>query len=151
MSAPQRLLVAVDDSPASLEAIRMAVDLAAGWGATLRAVTVVEDHALAAALAAARIQPRDVTGRVPPILARVAELAGNRHVAVQTVVEEGEPFERILEQARTWRADLIVMGRSDRRGPRSPYLGSEAARVLEFSEWPVLVVPQRATGALPGP
>ena len=46
-----------------------------------------------------------------------------------------------LEQSRTWPADLIVLGRSDRPGPGEPYVGAETRRVLEFADRPVLVVP----------
>jgi hypothetical protein len=45
-------------------------------------------------------------------------------------------------QARFWPADLVVMGRSDRHGPSSPYLGGVTEHVLEFANCPVLVVPQ---------
>ena len=54
---------------------------------------------------------------------------------------EGVPFDVILEDARAWRADLIVMGRTGHTGPGGALLGSEAERVLEFSDRPVLIVP----------
>ena len=42
-----RILLGVDDSPGGLAAARVAVDLAAGLGARLRVVNVVEDGKLA--------------------------------------------------------------------------------------------------------
>ncbi len=109
----QRVLVAVDDSPAALRAAHTAANLAAGWHARLHLVTVTADHTLSALLDAAG-PDGGATGRV--------EQAG-----------------RAL---RTWNVNLIVMGRSDRRGPSSAYLGSVTAHVLEFADCPVLVVPQ---------
>jgi nucleotide-binding universal stress UspA family protein len=40
----KRVLLAVDDSAASLAAARMAAELCAGWGATLHVVTAASDE-----------------------------------------------------------------------------------------------------------
>ena len=140
----RRVLVAIDDSPAGLGAAQAAIDLAAGWGAEVRAITVLRDHTLARALggtaedAAAR-----VAAGAQSVVGWAADLAASRRVRCTTVVAGGEPFREILAEADAWGADLVVMGRSDRRGPSSPYLGSETAHVLEFTELPVLVIPLR--------
>jgi nucleotide-binding universal stress UspA family protein len=140
-----RVLVAVDDSPAALTAIDVAVSLAADSGAALRAVAVTEDGALAATLD--ELRPTDgaesrIAGAAHAVLGHIARLATERGVALETAQLTGEPFRAILDEARRWHADLIVMGRSDRRGPASPYVGSEVEHVLEFCQTPVLVVPQ---------
>ena len=143
----RRILVAVDDSPAGLSAARAAIEVAAGSGASVRAVTVLRDHALAGAL---RPEPVSAAARLAAggrsVLTWVAEQATARAVECDTVERDGEPARQILEEAEDWGADLIVMGRSDRRGPSSPYLGSETAHVLEFTDRPVLVVPRRPPG-----
>lgn len=139
-----RVLVAVDDSAAGLEAARVAVDLAAGSGAGLRAVTVLHDHQLQAAMGGEAARTRhELEAGARSLLAWVGDLAAQRGVACQAVERAGEPFRAILDEADTWGAEVIVIGRSDRRGPSSPYLGSETAHVLEFAEVPVLVVPRR--------
>jgi len=144
----QRVLVAVDDSPAALRAARVATELAAGWRARLRLVAVTADHALGALLDIAvpdgRADERaEQAGR--SLLEHAADAARDSGLEVDTVLLGGEPFRQILDQARTWPADLIVMGRSDRRGPSSPYIGSVTAHVLEFADCPVLVVPRTTT------
>jgi nucleotide-binding universal stress UspA family protein len=48
----ERILVATDDSPAGLEAVRRAADLARHYSAALRVVHVLADSDVAAALAA---------------------------------------------------------------------------------------------------
>lgn len=148
-----RILVAVDDSPAGLEAARAAVDLAGSHGAAVRAITVHVDHAVTGALGGEPVSTeRRIANSGRALLSWVADLAAARHVPCDTVEREGEPFRRILEEADTYDADLIVMGRSDRRGPSSPYLGSATAHVLEFAVRPVLVVPRaedREPGAAP--
>jgi len=138
------ILVAVDDSPAGLEAARTAVELAAGNGAPLRAVTVLRDHVLERALGGEPDRTaHHLAEGAQSVLTWVEELAAGRQVSCQTVLRGGEPYREILSEADACDADVIVIGRSDRRGPRSPYLGSETAQVLEFAEVPVLVVPRR--------
>jgi nucleotide-binding universal stress UspA family protein len=143
----RKILLAVDDSPAALEAATTAVDLAEGWGARVRAVYVAEDHSLVEAIGSASSATRTAarlqsTGRT--VLGHVSRLGEERGVVVESVELEGEPYQRILEHASRWEADLVVMGRSDRRGPGSAYVGSETEQVLEFCEHPVLVVPPKA-------
>jgi nucleotide-binding universal stress UspA family protein len=46
----------------------------------------------------------------------------------------------ILEQAKKWSADLIVMGTHGRRGIRRLALGSDAEEVLRSATVPVLLV-----------
>ena len=46
----------------------------------------------------------------------------------------------ILDEARKWRADLIVMGTHGRRGINRMLLGSDAERVLRSAPVPVLLV-----------
>lgn len=146
----RRVLVAVDDSPAALRAARVAVDLAQGWRAELLFVTVAADHTLDALLDTATTHD-GATERVEQaaraLLERLADTAQFQGLGVDTVQLQGEPFRKILNQAQSWEADIIVMGRSDRRGPSSPYLGSVTAHVLEFAECLVLVVPRAAPAA----
>jgi nucleotide-binding universal stress UspA family protein len=48
--------------------------------------------------------------------------------------------EAIIEEARKWRADLIVMGTHGRRGVSHLFLGSDAEAVVRMSDVPVLLV-----------
>lgn len=144
MSELNRLLVAVADTPASLAAARTAVALAARLGAELRVVHVVTDGTLSALLAGGRPAQAvlDVRGSdLVPVLRHVADLARRAGVAVTTVQHEGEVGRCVLDEARDWAADLIVVGRTTRHGAGDPFIGVEAQRVLEFSDRPVLVVP----------
>jgi nucleotide-binding universal stress UspA family protein len=63
---------------------------------------------------------------------------------VEVAQTTGEPYRQILEEARTWPADMIVMAASDQRGVRSNYIGSVTEQVVEFASCPVLVVPGRS-------
>jgi nucleotide-binding universal stress UspA family protein len=55
----------------------------------------------------------------------------------------GRAADLILEDAKKWSADLIVMGTHGRRGVRRLVLGSDAEQILRLSPVPVLMV--RAT------
>lgn len=138
----QRLLVAVADSPASLAAVRTAVDLAARLQAELRVVHVVRDGAVRVALgpAAPELSARREAA-ADSVLRHAAKLAERAGVPVTTVRETGDVCSRVIAQADAWPADLIVLGRTTRPGAGEPFIGAHAQRVLEFSDRPVLVVP----------
>jgi nucleotide-binding universal stress UspA family protein len=148
----RRVLVAVDDSPQAMAAAEVAVAWAAGWGADLKAVTVVpETWTLPPGMidrvgeAAAEDLRRRAMGSAVAVLARVAAMAERRGVRVTTEALTGEPAAKILAAARTWGADVVVIGRSHRRtSVATAYVGSQAQHVLEFSDRPVVVVPQPA-------
>lgn len=139
-----RLLLAVDDSPAALVAARTVVDLAVRLRARVRAVNVVRDgvvtEAVSAAIPAADVALRRSVGAAS-LLGYVAREARRAGVEIETVQLEGEPARCILSEAVRWPADLIVIVRSGRPDTGEPYVGSETAGVLEVAEQPVLVVP----------
>ena len=138
-----RVLLAVEDSPDALAAARTAVDVARGFRARLRIVHVLVDHEFDAALAAATGAGREGGGRPAAtfVLRRVTAIAEAAGVEVEAAVLDGEIGQAILDDARRWAADLVVMGRSRREGSGEPYVGAQTRHVLEFAERPVLVVP----------
>jgi nucleotide-binding universal stress UspA family protein len=142
----QRILVAADDSPDSLAATRLAVQLARELRARLRAVHVSADHGVEATIEAATGAP--VGGRRSEagvaLLARVAALAVAGGVTVETELLTGRVEKGLLEAARDWGADLVVIGKSGRSVVGDPYVGSLTRHVLEFAEQPVLVAPTPA-------
>jgi nucleotide-binding universal stress UspA family protein len=145
-----RILLGASDSPAGFAAARLAVELAVACGATVRAIHVLSDGELSAALSAASAEAR--TGGPATLIERrehggsavlrhVVTLADRSHVPIETVQLWGEPASCLLAEANRWTADLIVLGQGGAPGRRQPYLGAEVRRVLEFAEQPVLVAP----------
>jgi nucleotide-binding universal stress UspA family protein len=128
-----RVLFAADDSVESLAAIRYGARLAAEWNASIRILTSVPD--------AADPERRTEAMQLLEHDARAMRSAGIPAERIDTVVRTGEAFRCILDEARTWRADLIVMAVSHHSGLRSPYVGSQTEHVLEFTACPVLVIP----------
>lgn len=140
----KNILLAVDDSPASLAAAQLAVRLVSEWAGRLRAVHVLVDGALEAVLereaSSGGVHGRRARG-ANAVLAFVADLADHAGVPVETTVVAGEPARSILAEAHGWPAELIVLGGAGRGLDGEPYIGSAVSRVLEFADVPVLVVP----------
>ncbi len=138
-----RLLVCIDGSRASLVAARYAITLARMLHGRVRAVYVVEHSDVDGLIDATLVERVRQAGRA--VVARVAALGAAEGVDVEQAVLEGVPFEVILDDVRRWKADLVLMGRTGRTGAGRALLGSEAERVLEFSDRPVLIVPLTET------
>jgi nucleotide-binding universal stress UspA family protein len=138
-----RILLAVNDSPAGLAAARAAIRFATQAGGQLRAVHVVgEPTEPRPRRGAQRVQPDEPRpGGAAQVLDYVAGLAGRAGVAIEVLTVRGQPARVILDQASSWHADVIVLGRSGVRHVGQPFVGSQVLQVLEFAEVPVVVVP----------
>jgi nucleotide-binding universal stress UspA family protein len=151
-----RLLVCVDRSAAALEAARLSVRLA-GRDGRVRMLSVLDEGDPARAVGGRTRRPRpsdrSLEQDVQAILRHVSAMAGERGTAVETALLHGDPLQTIIREARHWEPDLLLIGRTRRTGPGSPLVGSLAIHVIEFSEWPVVVVPAapatRTGGAAP--
>ncbi len=60
---------------------------------------------------------------------------------IQTHLRVGETAEEILNYAKEWNADLIVMGTHSRSALEKLFMGAEATKVLEKTTIPVFMVP----------
>jgi len=152
----KRILVPVDGSPTSAKGLKEAIKLAKadkGVGrAKLRLLYVVEEYAaFAAPEVGANVGPLldaiKAAGR--KTLARIERSARAAGARPETVLVEdfgGRVADAIVEQAKRWRADLIVMGTHGRRGMKRVLLGSDADLVVRYSPVPVLLVPAAGRG-----
>lgn len=66
---------------------------------------------------------------------------------IQTVVEEGDTGDGILEAATALGAGIIVMGTHSRRGLNKMLLGSVAEKVLRHSTVPLFIIPTKTLEA----
>lgn len=79
--------------------------------------------------------------RAEALVNRIAgrlESAGFRHVSVST--PDADPRHGVVDQARAWTADLIVMGSHGRHGLDRLFLGSVAEAVLRHAPCSVEIV-----------
>jgi universal stress protein A len=137
----KKILVAIDDSPPSVRAVDVAVDVVQQVNAEVALLHVV-DPALAFTRDLAVIQPdllRELHANGEALLQR-AQSRLPHTVTVQRFCLEGEPAEEIVNTAREWEADVIVIG-SDSRGRLAHFLlGSTADSVIRRAPCPVLTV-----------
>jgi nucleotide-binding universal stress UspA family protein len=77
------------------------------------------------------------------ILAEARATVAKAGVAVEVVQLDtlsGRVSDLVIDHARTWRADLIVIGTHGRRGVGRLLLGSDAEQILRSAPVPVLLV-----------
>jgi nucleotide-binding universal stress UspA family protein len=115
--------------------------LAAGTGATVHAVSVVETRT---AYDNAIVDPDEVRENLRTdarealeAVERAAEEAG---IDCETTIEEGPPPERILEAIARTGADVVVLGATGRSAFKRLVLGSTTERLLSEAPVPVVVV-----------
>jgi nucleotide-binding universal stress UspA family protein len=147
----KRIIVPVDGSPTSNRGMQEAIRIARGSkSARLLLLHVVEEFAA--------LSSPDIGVDIGPVLEAMRAggrktLAGiarrARGARAETLLVENlgaRVADVIVEQARRWRADLIVMGTHGRRGLRRALMGSDAELVARHSSVPVLLVPARGRG-----
>ena len=144
MALFKRILVPVDGSTYSRDAVRLAAQMAAVHGSELKLIHVL-DVVLVDQLR--RLSKKDkhavqveMHHSAQGFLRDMEREARKHNVEPEELIEEGVPHEAILKEAADWKADLIVMGKLGRRGISHIVLGSVTERVIEFSDAPVLVV-----------
>jgi nucleotide-binding universal stress UspA family protein len=142
----QRILVPVDGSETSKRGLEEAVKVSKALGGQLRLVHIVDDSALAlnpeTGIAAAPLV-EDFAEGGKEILENARALAHEQGVEAEVVLHEnftGRIADLIVDEARKWRADLIVMGTHARTGIKHAVMGSDAEAVLHGADVPVLLV-----------
>ena len=143
----QRILVPVDGSPTSNRGVAEAIALAKLTGARLRLINVVDVVLMAMGGDAfvgtsGDILPQLRAGGQRALAAALAnvEAAG---VVGDTVLRDGfsgRVCDLVVDEAKDWSADLIVIGTHGRRGVGRLLLGSDAEQVLRLATVPVLLV-----------
>jgi nucleotide-binding universal stress UspA family protein len=136
-----RILVPIDFFDCSLDALEYAAAVAKQAGAETRILHVMEpvsyglDFTLGDPASLARTRER-VDQRLEELTAALVA-AGIR---TMSSVRGGIPRDAILDEARRWPSDLIVMGTHGRRGISHLLNGSVAEAVLRHADCPVLAV-----------
>ena len=150
----RRILVPIDGSRASNLGLAEAIKLAKDSDATLCLLHVVDELVVTQHLDGTTYVPASYvegfmealrqSGR--KLLARAERQMERSGVKWQAVLVETlghRVAELIIEQARKWNADLIVIGTHGRRGLSRLVMGSDAEAVVREAPVPVLLVRSR--------
>lgn len=143
MKTAKKILCPTDFSTCAKDALRDAADLASLTSGTLCILHVYQNPAYvmpvgaylepaASALAALR-------DALTAELDKLAQEFEGEGIQVETRLVEGVPFQTIVDHAKSWGADLIVMGTHGRSGFQRAFIGSVAERVVRLAHCPVLV------------
>jgi nucleotide-binding universal stress UspA family protein len=140
----RNVLIPIDFSATSLEAIECALPLIKRFGADLHLVHVFElDHPPSSMLPMPLILPEAEVGkRVRHHLKDVGKKSSIELHRENVHAVRGRAFEEICTLARQLGIDLIVMSTRGNTGLKHLVLGSTAERVVRYSPCPVLVVRQ---------
>lgn len=145
----RHILVTTDGYKLSDKAVVAAIALAKALGAKLTVfhatgdfpITPFPEYAMLAEQFTPQTWKDDEEKRARSILKRVLAKAQKAGVACDgKFTTAAHPYEAILQAAKKFRCDLIVMASHGRHGIQGVLLGSETNKVLTHGRLPVLVV-----------
>jgi nucleotide-binding universal stress UspA family protein len=136
-----RILVPVDFSDCSLEAMEYTIQAAREFAASVTILHVIEpaSYGLDFTLSHAG-DAQKTTDALEKRLGEFTALLKGQGISARHVLQSGAPGSAILDGARAAEADLIVMGTHGRRGFSHLVSGSVAEAVLRQAPCPVLTI-----------
>jgi nucleotide-binding universal stress UspA family protein len=141
-----RLLLAVDGSRFSNAAVRAVITQSRPSGTKIRVLHVVEPPALLVARemggynAALDEAWEAESERAQRLVDKTVQLLRAKGLKAAGTVEQDDPKVKILEVAKQWHADLIVLGSHGRKGLRRFLLGSVSEAVARHAECSVEII-----------
>lgn len=135
------ILVPIDGSEPSFKALRNALKIFKDGGTkTITALYVMPrtDKGVEVFGSMNIREALDKEGRL--ILGKAVDIAEDSGVSLSVRINEGVPFEKIIQTARALKSDLIVMGSRGNTILHRFLIGSCAKRVMSDAPCPVLVI-----------
>ena len=145
MGRYRKILVAVDGSESSRNALRQAIKLANSEECWITVVSVIPSYTGDLSATFIGDMRKAMAEPCEKALSEAENIAKSERALIKTVCEEGEIYERIVDLADAENCDLIVMGRKGLSQIERAFMGSVAARVIGHSQRDVLVVPINTT------
>jgi nucleotide-binding universal stress UspA family protein len=136
----QKILVAIDGSPASEKALAAAVDLAAHYHADLTALGVAVLPEVVGMVDEVDEMRRGAEGHFRRIGEAAVEYARSRGVPLRSVVVRGHAADAIVRFAESEGTNLVVIGQHGHSRIARFFLGSTCDRVSEHAPCSVMIV-----------
>jgi nucleotide-binding universal stress UspA family protein len=135
-----KILVAIDGSPASEKALAAAVDLAAHYKADLTAIGVAQLPEVVGMVDEVDELRHSTEGHFRRIGEAAVAYAKSRGVALRSVVVRGHPADVIVRYAETEGTNLVVLGQHGHSRIARFFLGSTTDRISEHCPCTVMIV-----------
>ena len=141
-----KVLLAVDEEPGSEEAVNEVGSRRWEEGTTVRVLHAVDKfvppaqelwHDAGGDLSQAR---REIRDRSKQLTERAADWLREQGLTVETTVRDGKPGPAVVEEAKEWGADLVVVGSRGHSGIRRLLEGSVSKYVVDHASCTVEVV-----------
>lgn len=152
-----RLLVPVDGSNASINAVKKALELARKYNYSIKLISVVaeknseyrrhenawrgvESSIISESAELEKQLESKIKENAERLLGAIVSKLDFNGIRVETEVLLGEPYAKILETAKNYNADMIVMSNRGFSKIKRFFVGSVTQRVISEAPCPVLVV-----------
>jgi nucleotide-binding universal stress UspA family protein len=138
----EKILVPTDGSDYSMRALQYAISIAKTHDAELIVAYVVDEVVIDQFSKPEErlVVESELKGDGQRFIHYALSLVEKENVKATSKLVKGRPFEQIVNLAKSFNVDLIVMGTYGRRGAERILIGSVAERVIEYSPCPVLVL-----------
>ena len=144
----KRILVPVDGSQTATKALQSALQMAKESGGVVRIIHLIDANAYMGGAGGFVTYPGDdlpgsMRGSGQKMLEDAATLAQTMGVPAETHLFDnfdGRLADVVSDTAKSWNADLVVVGTHGRTGIGRVLLGSGAEQILRQSPVPVLVI-----------
>ena len=141
----KKILVPVDFSPVSLNALDTAIAIGKRQHAMLSIIHVVENTYVLfppeAGNVAGTILPELIKNANDSLSDLAKKLGTKNDLAISPIIQSGNPADEVCRWAHHKEIDLIVMGTHGASGLREFFIGSNAYRVVKNSPCPVITIP----------
>jgi nucleotide-binding universal stress UspA family protein len=138
----KKILLPTDGSENAEKAVTHGVELAAGTGANVVALYIIDTSSFIS------LPENYMWENVRELLEKegkkavdfVKKTAKKQKVKVETMIKEGSPSKEIVNTASEEKMDLIIMGTAGRTGLDKFFLGSISEKVLRSASTAVMII-----------
>lgn len=135
----RKILCAVDDSPLAEEVFEVAFNLSQKLGTEFAVVSIINPGPTTSDGMDIETLRSSLRNDIKNLFQRLLEKKSRPNIF--KFIENGDPRKKIVEVAKEWKADFIVVGSHGRTGLSRVLMGSVSENVVRHSVCPVVVVP----------